>query len=114
MPLPDVSEAFWDLQDTISFHIIGKLAVDHKLEEKEGDPVYFQGVIETVDPQKLQIKPEGQRQWDNFYLWTQTELENDMIVAMMDGKKFRILESSDWGTDGTRFFKYLCQENPLL
>lgn len=109
MPLPDVSEAFWDLADTVTFRVIGKAVSDFQVEEFQNDPVYFQGVIETIDPTKLDIKPEGQRRWNQFYLWTKEELELDWIVEDMSGRKFRLLSKSDWG----QHFQYEARENPL-
>lgn len=109
MPLPEVFEAFWDIQDTVAFRIVGKAVSDFQVREFQNEPVYFQGVIETIDPTKLEIKPEGQRKWNQFYLWTREELELDYIIEDMEGKRFRLLSKSDWGTH----FQYEVKENPL-
>lgn len=109
MPLPDVAEAMWDLYDTVGFRIIGKAVSDFEVVEFMPEAEYFQGVIQTVDPTKLEIKPEGQRRWNQFYLWTTKDLDLDWIVEDLNGKRYRLMSKSDWGS----YFQYQAQENPL-
>lgn len=114
MPIPDVSEALWDLTDYIQLTIIGRAVSDHEVVEMGLPNSLFSGILQPIQPQMLAIKPEGQRQWKWWTMWTNLDIDLDMIVQDLQGKQYRVMSKSDWRSGlHSGFFEYELRENPL-
>ena len=98
--LPNVSNAMLDWFQKITFILIKKSVVNFKLLE-ERSPYIFMGIVESITPTKLLMKPEGQRQWNYLNIWTlpNVELKIDDIFSYM-GKEYRIERKNDWSVYG--------------
>lgn len=106
--LPDVSDAFSDISAQVKLRIVAKAVHDFEIVEAEKKPETFYGVL-TPLPQKLDVKPEGQRKWKAWALFTRQELELDWMIEDPFGKKFRVFDKENWGL----YTKYVVLENPL-
>lgn len=94
--LPNVSNALLDWLQPLTFIMIVKSVVNFKLLESK--TVYsFMGVVESITPTKLEMKPEGQRSWNYINIWTlpNVTLKIDDIFSYM-GKEYRVERRNDW------------------
>ena len=66
----------------------------------------FEGVFEPMPAREVYLKPEGQRNWKWWSLWTKTgtEIVNGDILVDFKGLKFRVMRKHDWGQAG--YFKF--------
>jgi hypothetical protein len=96
--IPDVSEALWDLTDAIEFRLVKKEAVDFQSKETLLDSEPFQGTLVPVPPTDLMVKPEGQRAWQWWTLFTIMDLIPGAEVTTGDGKQFKVMSHLDWGS----------------
>lgn len=110
--LPNMTEALGDLGQSISFNIMGKAAVDFELAEKVNAPTTFNGILVPMDPTALKIKPEGQRSWQWWTMYTTQVLSLDWIVVDTSGRQFRVLAKSDWNSSGAGFLQYDLRQGP--
>lgn len=102
--IPQLDEALWDLTDATQFQVIKKTSSDFEAEETDVNDVIFEAHMQPVPPQKLLIKPEGQRTWRWWLLWTDKELDLDWILKDAAGRLFRVMSKSNWQQAG--FFEY--------
>ena len=96
MPFPDVSGAFTALTSQLIHQAVTKTTSGYEVAETLSQPVAFHGVIQTQTPKMLMIKPEGQRDWKWYTLWTKRPLELDDIVTDKAGLKYRVMKKSEW------------------
>lgn len=123
MSFPDVSGAFWGWSVKSLFISVQKVAVDFEVVENLGSPPFdfggygqgnyaaliFVGVLEPLPDRKLMIKPEGQRTWKWWTLWTKKPLELDDIIVDKPGRIYRVMSQSDWSSG--RYYQYDLTEN---
>ena len=105
-----MAEAFADWDLGITLRVVTKDIVDGQIEEDEKADVCFQGVLQPIPPQKLLVKPEGQRGWRWWMLHTTQYLDLDMQIIDEHGKLFRVMNSSDWQNAG--YYAYELTETP--
>ncbi len=106
--LPDVAEAFDGIGAMVKLRVIAKAAVDYEIVEAEKNPVIFYGVMIPI-MQKLDVKPEGQRKWKGWTLFTTQLLELDWMIEDTFVNKFRVFDREQWGS----YLRYTVLENPL-
>ena len=100
MSFPNLAEAFWDWNSTVTLKIVDKEINDFEVTESKIVDNSFSGILQPMPPQQLMVKPEGQRGWKFWELWTETFLALDMIVEDADGKIYRVMSRDDWGNAG--------------
>lgn len=110
MTFPSMQEALWGLTDAIQFEIVKKTVTDYQIVESPVTVLFFQGCLQPIPPRKLLIKPEGQRSWKWWTLYSQQLLDTDWIVQDPDAKQYRVMSVTDWGNAG--YFEYELTENP--
>lgn len=98
MSFPDVSEAFSGLFEPIKFTIVSKAVDDdtHELKEQKSEPVTFLANLQPMDPAKVKTKPEGQRLYTWWTMFTSKMLDRDAIIEDHEGKQFRVDTVSAW------------------
>jgi len=96
--MPDVSDALWGLGQTERLRVIKKTVEDFEVVESSDDRPQFwiDGILQPLDPQRLLVKPEGQREWQWWTLWTQDRLELDWAIVDPRGVTLRIMNRSNW------------------
>lgn len=112
--LPDVSEALWDIAEAVQFEIITKSVSDFEAKETVVNTIVFQGHLQPTPPQKLIIKPEGQRSWRWWAMWAKQDLGLDWILQDASGRQFRIMSRSDWGRAGYREYELTETVTPAI
>lgn len=100
-----MTEALWDLMEPLQFDVVAKSAKDFEAKETSRSRIVIQGHMQPTPPQKLLIKPEGQRSWRWWTLWTKNDLGLDWVLADAAGRLFRIISRSDWGRAGFREYE---------
>jgi len=108
--LPLVAEALWDLGQQIQFAVIGKTTADFQVIENTTSIVDFVGVLQPIPPRKLLVKPEGQRTWKWYTLYTSQELELDWVISDEMNKAYRVMSRTDWSQAG--YAEYELTEKP--
>jgi hypothetical protein len=104
--MPNMASTITGFEDTMQFTIVVKETVDHELDESSKTPVilWFEGNVQPMSPRKLMIKPEGQRKFKWWELFTDLEMAVDTIIKDRNGLQYRVMASSDWSQAG--FYQY--------
>lgn len=94
--LPNLSDAIMDWFQPMTFTVLTKTVVDHRVLET-GTPVDTQGVRQPFSPQMLLMKPEGQRNWlwETFHCLPGIALKPD-DVAVFNTVRYRVMQKLDW------------------
>lgn len=109
-PLPNVAGALYGMTSAIRLKVATISVEDHEATQSFGDDVVFQGVIVPQTPQQLQAKPEGQRDWKWWALYTTRDMKpNDMIVDA-SGDRYKVVQKAPWAVAGAGFNVYDLQQ----
>lgn len=112
MSFPDMSEVLDDFSEPIHFAKICKTVEDYEAVDTVKEVVGFDGVLQPIPPQKLKVKPEGQRSWKWYTLWTENILKLDDVVQDDDGLQYRVMSVSDWSKGG--YTQYELTQGPTI
>lgn len=112
MSFPDLSDAFWDWTDTVTFKVISTVIADYEVTETAVNADLFQGVLEPLSAQALKILPENQRTWKFWTLWTTYRLQPGQVVQDGQGLQYRVMQAADWTRGG--HFQYQLSQDPDL
>ncbi len=96
MSFPDMSGAFWNWTEPIQFNVVRTDAVDYEAVDTPENQIVFDGTMEPIKPRDLLIKPEGERKFNYWTLWTEQELKPDAIIQDEAGFTYRVTSKSDW------------------
>lgn len=110
MTFPSMAAALWGISETINLAVVRKDVVDHEIVEATSDPIQFKGILQPQTARALLIKPEGQRTWKWWTLWTQYRLELDTMIQDPAGVQFRVMKVNDW--HNAAFFEYELTQGP--
>lgn len=110
--IPSMADVLSGFEETIGFQIVKKTVVDHDLVEtsKVVPPLYFEGVLQPIQPQKLIVKSEGERKFKWWTLFADMRLEPDYVVKDQQGLIYRVMSVTDWRQAG--YFQYELIEGP--
>lgn len=70
----------------------------------------FTGMLVPVPPQKVAIKPEGQRTWKWWALFSRKRLSVDDLILDRDLRRYRVKSVADWSKAG--YYEYEMVEGP--
>lgn len=98
----------WDWESAVRLRIVDKVIVDFEVDEDKVLDTSFMGCLQPLPAQKLLIKPEGERKWIWFTLWTQQQLDIDTILMDDEDRQYRVLRISNWR--GAGYFEYECAQ----
>jgi hypothetical protein len=76
------------------------------------DPADFLGSFQPLKPAELLIKPEGQRTWMWWKVWTRQHLNLDDVVIDPAGHRCRVMSRQDWNPRNG-FFVYEIAEGVM-
>jgi len=94
--LPLMNEATDGLTQQIQFAIINSISDDGDVVETVKAVNYFQGSLQPLHPRRLLIKPEGERRWKWWQLWTRQEIPVGNYVRDVQGKQYKVMSKADW------------------
>ena len=94
--LPQMQGALANWQQQLTFTTIVKTTVNYKVVETKTD-VVFKGVWQPMGPEKIMLKPSGQRSWKWFTCHAQpfVNLKTDEEITF-NGLTFRVMEKVDY------------------
>jgi len=112
MSFPSVSAAMWGIMSPSKFKIASRTPVDFEAQETFELGKTFAGTLEPMPDQKLLTKPEGERSWKWYQLWTRQQLNvGDVVVAgTPDFRTYQVMKKADWSKGG--YFFYQLTERP--
>jgi hypothetical protein len=107
--MPNLSNAVRRFEDTIQFQIVSKTVDDFGIDETSAvkPPLFFEGQLQPLHPRELMVKPEGQRQYKWWTLFTDLKLENDWIVKDEGGITYRVMSVTDWRAADFRTYQLI-------
>lgn len=98
--VPDVSGALQDWYQQITFEPLQKTVEGFQVVEN-ATPIRFRGMISPFTDRQLFLKPEGQRAWTWFLLYSDTALVLDVDdVVLFKGTQTRVMARKDYGLYG--------------
>jgi len=109
--MPNVRQALRGWGHPIMLARVQKGVSDFSVVESVAPYQTYAAVIQPTPPQAIAIKPEGQRQWKWWTIWTKDLLELDWVLRDGEGKVYRVMERSDWSQGG--FYSYQLAEAPI-
>lgn len=112
MSLPDMSGAFWNLTEPVQFNVVKTTAVDFEAVDTLENQIVFDGHLQPLPARELMIKPEGERKFKYWNLWTEQELKMDAIVQDEEGAQYRVLKKTDWRTSDFQQYEIVQAPNP--
>lgn len=108
MTFPNVSEALGGMTETLQLLTSAQTVVDYEVTETAGAAVLFEGVLQPLKPQRIMLKPEGQRNWKWWELWTEKDIPINSIVLDPEGIRFRVAARVPWFNAG--YYQYELSE----
>lgn len=110
--LPNMQAALLDYFLPMTFTVVTKSVVDHESVEARVQTA-TRGVWQPLSPQKVMMKPEGQRKWK----WQQIHATLDLVLEVdsvieRNGEKFRVMDRLDYREYG--YVEYHVQGDYLL
>ena len=107
--LPNMRDALNEWFQNIVFTMVKKMTTNFELVETNTQ-IQFQGVVENIKPQDLDMRPEGQRKWRYISVWATPELElNPDEIFTYQGINYRVMTKNDWSSYG--YVEYECAED---
>ena len=100
-PFPKMGGILSAWQSTMKFKLITDTLVDYVITKTETS-YDFEGVFQPMPARELVLKPEGQRNWKWWKLWTRTDykISNSDIIEDYNGVRFKVMKQSGWNQAG--------------
>jgi hypothetical protein len=109
MPIPKIQTALNGWESPITLIKVTQSVVDYvTVETKEN--ISFQGVIQPLTAEALQIKPLEMRSWEWLMIHTRINIElqtNDLIEY--EGKQYKVMFAKDYSLNN--YYEYHLVEN---
>lgn len=105
-----MADAFWNFTEPITFELTSTTSVDFEVSQVVTGSVVFDGVLEPIPERELLVKPEGQRTWMWWKLFTTQVLKLDDIVKDQKNRQFKVMRKADWGQNGWHYEYQIAQE----
>lgn len=97
---PNVSSVFFNWTSSVQMKIINKTAADFEVFEDTIEVLTFEAVVQPMASRDVNRKPEGERIWRWWTMWSTVDFEIDTIVQDPDGVQFRIQNTTNWQQGG--------------
>ena len=109
--MPNMKDAIFGFSVPAQFAVVSKKAEDFEAVESAANVLGFIGTFVPIPPRVLQLKPEGERKWKWWTLYSTIKLDLDWVVMDRNKKVFRVMSDTDYSQAG--FFGYELAEKPL-
>lgn len=105
--VPDMSDAITDWFQIMTFGVITKTVVAMEVSESVIDTT-FRGIIQPLSGRQINMKPEGQRQWNWIMLHSDLtlKLEIDDIIIYL-GKQYRIQNKKNYALYKYQYYELI-------
>lgn len=102
--VPNVSGAMLDWFQQVTFMVVTKTTTAFQVVEA-GAAIVFWGVVQPLTGRKLEIKPEGQRNWNWIWVHSQIQLPltTDDVIQYL-GIQYRVMGQKDYSLYG--YYEY--------
>jgi hypothetical protein len=98
--VPDVSGALQEYYQPMVFEPVGKIVNGFQITE-QGTPINFRGTMQPFSERALILKPEGQRAWSWFLVFSDPVLTlNVDDVVIWKGTQTRVMARKDYALYG--------------
>ena len=94
---PNVAAAFGRFGQDIQLEVAVATPVNGQVTKTVMERVIIQGSLQPMPPQKVNLKPEGEREWMWWTLWTRKKLDAGQTLKDMENRTFRVMNVQDWG-----------------
>lgn len=108
--MPQVSSVFFNWMSTVQMKVINTAPIDFESVDNVLDVITFEAVVTPMKPKEINRKPENERAWKWWDMWSTTEFPDNTVVQDPDGLQFRIRSTDDWSQAG--FFHADMTEQP--
>ena len=110
--IPNVADALNGFMQSLEVRLIKKTMVDGEMVETGQLPVVIRinGCLQPMPGRNLLVKPEGQRQWKWWELYTAEDIPLDSEVVDPYGVGLRVMQRGNWMAG---YFKYELAEGPV-
>lgn len=100
--MPNLSSTIKGFQRILKFQITVKTVVGGTVAEnsKTNTTLWFQGSIFPMKPREVMVKPEGQRRFKFWKLYTVTELMLDWRLTDPEGLNYLVMAKQDYRQGG--------------
>lgn len=98
--MPQVSSAFFNWTSTVQMKVINVRPIDFEAQQDLLSVVTFEAVIQAMKPRDVDRKPENERVWKWWDMWSTTKIETNTVVQDPEGLQYRIRGTTDWGQGG--------------
>lgn len=109
--IPNVMSALNNWTTPVQMRLVSRVAVDFEAVENVLAINGFEAVMEPMPSQKVDRKPEGERSWKWWEVWSTTKLVTDDVVQDQDGLQFRVQSVTDWSQAG--YYEYSMVQKPI-
>ena len=114
-PFPEMGTLLSGWDSAMQFRKLTSVMSDGEIIKTETD-YPFTGVFEPMQARDLIAKPEGQRAWTWWTLWTRIDYDINLDDDIQDynGKIFKVMKQKNWNQAGYFEFELVedYQENP--
>jgi hypothetical protein len=104
MPIPKIQVALNGWESPITLIKVTQSIVDYETVNTE-EEISFQGVVQPLTTEALQLKPLETRSWEWLMIHTRTSAEiftNDLI--RYDGKEYKVMFEKNYSLNG--YYEY--------
>ena len=106
---PNMRDTVSEWFQTLEFTLIKKAVDNFELVETR-TTIIFQGIVESITPQQIQMRPEGERKWGYINVWASAELVLSIDdVFRYQQVNYRVVSKNDWSAYG--YVQYECAED---
>lgn len=94
--MPNMRSTLRGFSRELTFRKVEKISEEFETKTRVIDDAPFKGVIAPVPSRKLVMKPEGQRDWRWWSLWTSTKLVLGSSIKGSDGRVYKVVNDADY------------------
>ena len=103
--LPSLASAIDTVSQRIFFKQVTKTLVDYEAHETTSGMQWLFGNVQPMPAEELLIKPEGQRSWKYWRLFTAEQLIQDNEIIDNNNRRYRVLAREDWTQAGFNIYQ---------
>lgn len=108
--IPNLMSVLYNWTEPTQMKRLKKLVSNFEVNEQVQAVETFEGLLTAMTEQKVNRKPENERDWMWWSMWSTFELQLDDLVQDDRDRVFRVGSRRDWSKAG--FYEYDLTETP--